>query len=222
METQNLFNRTLETCMSAQRLQGNSSPAKSLPDAKLAVKQSGWRQKWIALDESNPKVQAMAREAEVFCAQFAVSPASGRMLVLYGPNGCGKTHTAKRIVSWATKVSPSIRFMTPRGISSPEARMRHWPSLLDQMKSGEWSATSGLADVELLAIDEIGGEHDPSKVGTDKLCRLLSARDRMWTVVTTNIHPDEWASVFDRRVASRLLRNSTVINLDGVPDYATI
>jgi hypothetical protein len=43
-----------------------------------------------------------------------------------------------------------------------------------------------------LIIDDLGAGHDPSGVGTDKLCQVLSRREEMWTLITTNIMPVAW------------------------------
>jgi DNA replication protein DnaC len=74
----------------------------------------------------------------------------------------------------------------------------------------------------MLLLDELGGGHDPSRVGVDKLCQVLSRRETRWTLITTNILPAAWEQAFDRRVASRLLRNSTLVDLSDVPDFGTL
>jgi len=76
-------------------------------------------------------------------------------------------------------------------------------------------------NVPCLVIDELGGGHDPSGVGVDKLCQILSRRENMWTLITTNITASAWESKFDRRVASRFFRNSVHVDLGDVPDFST-
>jgi len=53
----------------------------------------------------------------------------------------------------------------------------------------------------------------------DKLCQILSLREKRWTLVTTNVKPSEWVEKFDLRTASRFTRSSTIIDLSGVPEY---
>ena len=79
-----------------------------------------------------------------------------------------------------------------------------------------------LFSATLLILDEIGGGHDPTGFGVDKLCELLSAREQKWTIVTTNITPAAWPQIFDRRITSRFFRNSTIVDLTGVPDFSLI
>ena len=98
----------------------------------------------------------------------------------------------------------------------------HWPGLLDRLKSGEWDLVDDMIRVPVLILDELGGGHDPSRVGVDKLCQILSRRERKWTMITTNVAPSAWESVFDRRVASRFFRNSTLVDMTDVPDFATL
>jgi len=98
----------------------------------------------------------------------------------------------------------------------------HWPELLDNFKNGGWDVVEDLFSAPVLILDELGGGHDPSEVGVDKLCQVLTRREFKWTLITTNISPENWEQQFDKRVASRLLRNSTIIDLSDVPDYSTI
>lgn len=94
--------------------------------------------------------------------------------------------------------------------------------LLDRLKAGSWDLVQDCMSIPVLVIDELGGGHDPSRVGVDKLCQILSHRENKWTVITTNILPAAWEENFDRRVASRLLRNSTIVDLSDVPDFSTL
>lgn len=141
-------------------------------------------------------------------------------MVIHGENGTGKTHCLKAVERWYWKAGRTALFV-PRDdvVRVPELQCWTWPKLLDHLKEGGWSVVDELCQCELLLLDELGGGHDPSFVGVDKLCQILSAREKKWTLVTTNIRPDAFEEKFDRRVASRLLRNSIVIDLSEVEDY---
>lgn len=171
----------------------------------------------------HPKLVELANAAHAYCTYMWEFPLDGMTLVLYGGNGCGKTKTAKGISSWVHNVGchKSIPIMDGHK-PSLSSYFAHWPSFLDDIKDGAWKLVDQLIAAPVLIIDEAGGEHDPSQVGVDKLCRILSAREKSWTVITTNISPESWAEVFDLRVDSRLKRNSWIVNLDGVPDYHSI
>ena len=94
-----------------------------------------------------------------------------------------------------------------------------WPQLLDTFKNGGWDVVEDMFSTSVLIIDDLGAGHDPSGVGTDKLCQVLSKRERMWTLITTNITMDHWKDQFDQRVASRFIRGSTIVDLSSVPDH---
>jgi DNA replication protein DnaC len=70
-------------------------------------------------------------------------------------------------------------------------------------------------------IDDIGAEGDRYKnnVGTELLRRLLEERRDRYTMITTNVPADMWATRWDARVADRLLRGSVVVDLSGVPTW---
>lgn len=146
----------------------------------------------------------------------------GHLLVIHGENGTGKTHCAKRVHKWVGCTGHGKQFIRYENeVSHIKSAYWNWPALLDALKSGEWHLVEDLIEVDVLIIDELGGGHDPSFVGVDKLCQILSARENKWTLITTNITPDNWETKFDRRVASRMVRNSVIVDLSGVPDYAT-
>ena len=88
-----------------------------------------------------------------------------------------------------------------------------WPEATDGFKAGEYGCIEEAINAGLLIIDDVGAEHDPSRNGTDKLCQVLSRREKRFTLLTTNIKPEAWAERFDVRIADRLLRNSVVLNL---------
>jgi len=164
-------------------------------------------------------------EADIvrFCAGFAAHPDAGHLVVLYGNNGTGKTHSAKAVCKWARHIAPSMikTVVNQTALKQPDVAFVHWPTMLDNLKSGQWSLVDDAEGATLLILDEVGGGHDPSKMGLDKLCRILSRRESRWTMVTTNLLPEAWEEAFDRRVASRLFRSAEHIDLSNVPDFAT-
>lgn len=159
-----------------------------------------------------------------FCAGYAATPDRGMMLVLYGNNGAGKTHLANRVYRWASRVGVALPLVEDQHGSRhcPRPLMFHWPTYVDALKGGNWSLVEDAEQADLLLLDELGGSYDPTKLGLDKLCRILSTREKMWTLVTTNLVPDSWEEAFDRRVASRLIRNSQLVDMTDVPDYSTV
>lgn len=211
MEAQ-LLNRALTSA--TKELQSAPQTTPKLPSAS-------WNAKWLKLSHVE-KYQALAmleREVGRFCADIWKSPTEGRLLVLAGSNGCGKTMMAKAVRRWIGVVGSSKQFMRSGFITHIKCDFWRWPELIDLLKSGGWEVVQDLIESCVLIIDDLGAEHDPSSVGVDKLCQILSRRENKHTMITTNIVPAAWQDKFDRRVASRLYRNSTLVDLSSVPDY---
>ena len=157
-----------------------------------------------------------------FCMAYAKSPSVGSLLVLYGNNGVGKTHSAKAIFRWAGRAASALPVVLDDAghNKQPDAMYAHWPSFLDALKGGDWERVKEAQCVSLLVLDEIGGGYDRSQIGVDKLCTILTAREARWTIITTNLLPDAWEEALERRVASRMFRRAVHVDLSGVSDYS--
>ena len=70
-------------------------------------------------------------------------------------------------------------------------------------------------NADLVVIDDVGSENDPWKVCADKFCQILSRREKKFTVVTTNVTPEQWTERFDGRINDRLMRSSVVNQLSA-------
>lgn len=158
-----------------------------------------------------------------FCGSMVSHPLKGSTLIIAGRNGSGKTHAAKAILEWVCQFSTYVKMpQVGNHIPSFDAAFCYWPTLLDQLKDGEWKRVDGLIEARVLILDDLGAGHDPSLVGVDKLCRILSERESKWTVITTNTPPDKWGETFDRRITSRFFRNSEIVDLSDVPDFGLL
>lgn len=107
-----------------------------------------------------------------------------------------------------------------RSASTPRARYTLWPELYDQLVSGDWEELEELCRFSLLALDDVGAEADKTGLMVQKLIWLTERRQKMWTLLATNIPPDHWEAKFTRRGASRLLRDSEVVDVSRVSDWA--
>ena len=174
---------------------------------------------------NHPMLIKAAHESHRFACDIFSKPAAGRLLILVGPNGCGKTHISKNLCAWfddAQLKLPLVRGRNESGeidVQIAARRFVNWAQVIDGIKQEQWEIFDWLNSSYLTVIDDIGAEHDPSGVGREKLYLLLNAREYRYTVITTNIMPNEWEKKFTRRIASRLMRNSTVLNLSTVPDF---
>lgn len=182
-----------------------------------------WQRKWLAMDVTHPKIQTLATQVEAYCKRFIHQGAGAKQLVIQGDSGNGKTHAAKQIYNWSRAVSMCAFETLGTWSRPPSSMLVAWPSVSDGFKEGEFGIVKDLCETDLTVIDDIGAESDRSQIATDKLCQILSQREgKRWTVITTNIQPELWGEKFDVRIADRLLRDSTFIDLDGVPSYALL
>lgn len=96
-----------------------------------------------------------------------------------------------------------------------------WPGVVDRFKPPQldYETVEEALCQSLVIIDDMGAEHDPSGIGREKLFFMLERRAKQWTVMTTNVPPEQWETKFERRIASRFLRNCQAVDLSQVPDY---
>lgn len=216
METiQETVNRTLETLESLPRTTTAprcSRPLSAEPPKVNRPAKTEWQRKWLQVEIYHDRIQTLADSVERLAARwFKQSETLQRLLVVSGDPGCGKTLCARRLHRWAVQSRPYDLV----GVS-----FHHWPEICDGFKRGEYGVVSDMISDSLLVIDDLGAEHDPSKVGMDKMCQILSRRERKFTMITTNVSPTVWRERFDARVEDRLFRNSVIVDLFGVESYS--
>ncbi|HUW15136.1 MAG TPA: ATP-binding protein [Anaerolineae bacterium] len=142
-----------------------------------------------------------------------ISQVTRPFALLWGHTGSGKSHlAAAKFRQWWQLRGPFHYRHNP----SP-----HWwdaaswlESMKEAYKSGENDAQRAV-HASLLVIDDLGAERD-TEWAVEQLGALLRNRynERLPTVVTTNLNPDQLGK-WEPRVASRLLgSDSLVIHLD--------
>jgi DNA replication protein DnaC len=183
-------------------------------------KKRAWLDKWIRLQANHPQLEELENSVYNFCRDYARRPGDGLRMILYGGNGSGKSHAAKAVWRWAQRMAINLPLVdAEEGMRLANAEFWNWPWVVDELKKGSWHLIEDMIPCSLLVLDDIGAEHDPSKVGAEKLYLLLEHRQHKWTILTTNIGPDEWDEKFERRISSRFLRNSKHVSLLDVPDF---
>lgn len=179
-----------------------------------------WLDKRLAMEITHSSIIALQEAVWRFCCQFAYSPSLGNKIVLYGNSGSGKSHCVKGVRRWVRDRAIDLPLVNDQN----QARLVdcifvNWAEQVDAFKSVDWGIDD-FVNASLLIIDDIGAEHDPSKCGAEKLYLILEKRERKWTIITTNYSPNEWESKFERRIADRLMRRSTLVDLSKTPSYS--
>lgn len=182
-----------------------------------------WQRKWIGLEKTHAEVQALAGATQAFCGNWVRNaPGGARLLVICGDTGTGKTTTARAIARYCRAAAMKAFELGHWGTHRvPAVSYLAWPEAANEFNNKNNSALADAIAAELLILDDVGAENDPFKIAVDKLCQILSRRDGAWTVVTTNVFPDNWPEIFDTRTADRLLRKSLVVELKNVESFAT-
>lgn len=167
----------------------------------------------------------MADEFYSFAQDLYHHPKTGRLIIIYGPNGCGKTMAIRCLKSWfdviRIKIGP-VAVVSDEGHAEavlPNCCYRMWPAVVKGFKQEQFLIVDHLMNEFLTIIDDVGAEHDPSRFGLEELYLIMSRRESKFTIITTNIQPADWENKFERRIASRMMRNSTIIDLSEVSDF---
>lgn len=172
------------------------------------------------MEVTHPAVQTAADACTRLAGAISRNDSLQPLVILCGEPGAGKSRFGHSMVNWARRNSFALweSGVLKKPLSVIEVS---WPIICDSFKEGMYGIIRDLMEDDFVFIDDIGAEHDPSRNATDKLCQILSRRESKWTLVTTNIQPSMWAEKWDARVADRLLRRSTVVDMSKVPSYAT-
>lgn len=223
---QEITNKTLATLESLPIQSNREEKLQStLPNSKLIINpcKTEWQRKFLGIDCYDPKLSHLAERTEAFCARWAAMDYNKSMLVLAGESGCAKTHVARAIYQFCT--ASRFTLWPEKHTKLMSTKLIRWPEEADFLNTGDYENEFLMAELfsrDLLVIDDIGAENDAWKKATNKLCQIFSRRESKFTVVTTNIQPQDWSSKFDTRIADRLMRNSEVIDLFGVDSYTMI
>lgn len=133
-------------------------------------------------------------------------------LTLYGTTGCGKTLLLQK----------ARTLLKEQG---KQAQLWPWINVLRRLHNGEWELLAHLSKLPILLLDDIGAEYTASNRAADfslsQLYEVLEARKNRFTLLTSNLTPDDFASTTTGcRIRSRLFRNNAqLIDLTSAEDY---
>jgi DNA replication protein DnaC len=186
------------------------------------ARRESWLKAHLGLTRYHPDVAKLETAIWNLCVGIAKQPWLGKRLVLFGNNGNGKSRCLRRVRRWVQQNAYDL----PWGYDSEgqsvvaNCLFVNWTECVNQFKQGHWDV-DWMLEPTILLIDDIGAEHDPSRVGLEKLYMILERRERQWTVITTNLAPEFWESKFERRIADRLFRNADHVDLSNLPSFST-
>lgn len=133
-----------------------------------------------------------------------------------GTNGGGKTFLANIIFNQLrTLPNLALHFTLISGVMKI-----HWPTLVPKLYNREMWRLEDATDANLLLVDEIACSADNRGIEREWLWRLLSGRQHKWTIITSNHSLQQIAEQIDARVASRMIRDGSVVVEVNTVDFS--
>lgn len=140
-----------------------------------------------------------------------------RFLSLLGTSGVGKTLLAKYIWRWFDTAGRFYKEPSTGAALTRSGQFCDWRRLVE---SRDYSRTMDLCDDYFVVLDDIAAKRDRYGEWTDKLDTILAQRsERKWTVITANLSLQAISDQLDARIASRLIRNGSMVVDVNIPDY---
>lgn len=134
-------------------------------------------------------------------------------LLFYGSTGLGKTFLCNCIAKELLDTGHNVLYLPAPALFKlfDEARF-HREDMPDESKN----ILDTLLTVELLIIDDLGTEFGTSFTGPD-LFEVLNTRllNQKSTIISTNLQPNEWKSLYSERIVSRIFGNYTSFGVFG-------
>ena len=133
-------------------------------------------------------------------------------LTLFGRSGCGKTHLLKTAQYVLRQAGRQVIY-------------RNWPAVMDEIIDGEWGHIAVMCRAHVLILDDIGAGYMASGrralIAAAKLYEIMEARLGRWTLLASNLAPQDISDRVDPRIASRLYRGENqLVDMRAAGDYA--
>jgi DNA replication protein DnaC len=200
----------------------NSGDSSYRDKMKLASEhfKRNWINKRLNLDHHHPDLIHLEESIWSFCRGIAINPKQGKRYVIFGNNGTGKSRCSKAVSKWIKDRAMDLPLVdADEGVRIVDCELVNWAVRVSAFYDGDFNIEP-LFTATILILDDIGAEHDPKKIGVEKLYELLERREKKWTLITTNLPPKTWESRFERRISDRLFRNSVHVDLTNVTSYS--
>jgi DNA replication protein DnaC len=178
---------------------------------------------------NDPQLERMKFEAASFIDDLFQNR-TPRWLSFLGSTGSGKTMVAKLI--WRlfadhrhTQINWPLS-MTTEGTAKPQIfRWRggfiNWGKAVNnRMLQGDYAFLEDLREYNFFAIDDLLSEYEKHRsLSASKLYDVLESRLGKWTVLTANVSLSQIGELLDPRIASRMIRNNSVVVDVDLPDW---
>lgn len=153
-------------------------------------------------------------------------------LSLLGTSGAGKTMLAKIIwrhfrdrfhmeIDWpATRETQGPNCPYGRIIRHRGGYINWGDAINNRMLKGDYDFLEDMREYRFFVIDDIASEYERHReLSASKLYNVMEARLGKWTVLTANLSLEQIGNSLDTRIASRMLRNASVVMDVNVPDF---
>ena len=180
--------------------------------------------KW-QFEAYHPSLQAVLPAVKQFVSDV-LNREKPYWLSILGPSGVGKTHILKqayRMLSRNEHLWPIQRFGAKNELLSEH--MPQCAHIIPGMDLDDWKAPKDYGNYDLIYVEDIGAgagtERGAGAVTISRVAELLQYRTGRWTLLCANKSMAQVAKDLDPRIASRLVRDGSVlIELPAdVPDF---
>jgi DNA replication protein DnaC len=158
----------------------------------------------------------MMEQAKAFSGLAARKYSNPYWLSFCGTSGTGKTFLSDIIFN---KLQSRMGLINHPTLTCGTMR-RHWPTILKRIYDRESWHIEEMSDANLLMLDEVSCSTDAKGFEREWLWRILSGRPKKWTLITSNHSLEQIASLIDVRIASRMVRDGSVVVEINTTDFS--